>query len=255
MKICNIYNLHGEDLNKSTVFIAGIECEIEGVVGTPQFQHFSTTKDGSLRHEGLEFISHPLPIGTLLEAFTNLHGELELFSVPEGNFSPRTSTHVHINCRTLESEQVKTLLLLYALYEEYFFLLVSPARRGNIHCVPLTETHLPEMYERPIECLVDRWHKYTALNLLPLSSLGTVEFRHLQGTGDPQVLEEWLTCLERLWELCQRASITKESLSSATTLEQWYAHIFGHSEKMRAMAPTLPSLISNTLIDVKFALI
>jgi hypothetical protein len=255
MKISSYYTLSGEVLNTTSAFTAGIECEIEGVVGTPCFDFFDTTKDGSLRHEGLEFISEPLGKEALLTAFTTLHDELELFEVPEGNFSPRTSTHVHINCRPLEEEQVKTLLLLYALYEEYFFLVVSPARRGNIHCVPLTETHLPGLYHTNLSSLVNRWHKYTALNLVPLCNLGTVEFRHLQGTGDPVVLGEWLTCLERLWELCQRTTLTADSLSSTATLEQWYTYIFGHSEKMRAMTPTLPSLISNTLIDVKFALI
>jgi Putative amidoligase enzyme len=235
--------------------IFGIECEIEGVQDGQYFTGFDTTKDGSLRHNGYEFISCPMPMETVLTAFRNLHSSLLLIPLDEGNFSRRTSTHVHMNCRSLTAEQVKTMVMLYALFEEVFFLMVDKNRRGNIHCVPLTETFLPSKYSHSIHSLRDCWHKYTALNILPLSKQGTIEFRHLQGTNSVELLEEWLTCLGNLWYLCQTAQLTPETLTNKETIVSWFKDIFGGSKRVMVCEAALDSLIENTLLDVKFSLV
>jgi hypothetical protein len=147
--------------------------------------------------------------------------------------------------------------LLYALYEEFFFAMVEQGRRGNIHCVPLTETHLPGNYALPIEKLAQqgRWHKYTALNILPLTTLGTVEFRHLQGTDDVELFGEWLQLLENLWKLSQETTITVEALVSEEVLKSWWKELFGHSKRIMALEPAFNNTIANSLLDVKFAFI
>lgn len=236
-------------------FVAGMECEIESVRNPSEnYSGFTTTTDGSLRNNGYEFISQPLDKDVLLDCFKKLHATLQFHDKSEA-FSPRTSTHVHINCRTLTPEQTKQLVMFYALFEEFFFSFVDPIRRSNIHCVPLTETFLPATYARSLNVMIDNWHKYTALNLLPLVKLGTIEFRHLQGTNDPVVTRQWLSCLERLWTLAQKDIITAAALTDEEHLKRWWLYVFEECPKVLALENSFHNIIKNNLMDVKLSLI
>jgi hypothetical protein len=253
-KIYEIYGSGGEYAHAQS-FIAGLECEIESIRHYPEkLSPFTVTNDGSLRNNGYEFISMPLDEASLITAFKNLHAKLE-FRNKDDAFSSRTSTHVHINCSNLETSQVKTITLLYALYEEFFFAMVDPIRRGNIHCVPLTETFLPTYYKYELNHMVQRWHKYTALNLLPLGKLGTIEFRHLQGTDDDVLMGEWIRVLSNLWNLGQRVQLTPETLSDSGVLKLWFRALFDHVPRIMALEPCLDEMTKNSLLDVKLSLV
>lgn len=249
------YGLRAHDsLDKINFFVAGIECEIESVEPDQSFENFMSTHDGSLRNDGMEFISKPLDRGTLLHSFRNLHAEIQLYE-PEQAFSPRTSTHVHINCRTLTEEQTRQLILFYALFEDFFFAMVNKDRRSNIHCVPLTETFLPQLYRYELLRYIKSWHKYTALNVLPLTKQGSIEFRHLQGTRDDQLLSDWLLTLDNLWHICQREALSTETLADKTKLKFYWKTLFAHSPHIMALEPAFDNVIQNSLLDVKFAFI
>ena len=254
MQMSQFFQLKDSPYDTASTFIAGMECEIESVRSKNNFDGFEVTNDNSLRNEGVEFISFPMPAGDLLNCFKNLHAHVEYFDKNVA-FSPRTSTHVHVNCRTLSPDQTRQLTLFYALFEEFFFAFVEPSRRGNIHCVPLTETFLPAVYKYPINTMVDQWHKYTALNLIPLTKLGTIEFRHLQGTDNPVVVAQWLSCLENLWLLCQKDSISANALTDEDRLKQWWRYIFKQCPEILALEPSFNNVIRNNLIDVKLSLV
>jgi len=249
------YGLRAHDsLDKINFFVAGIECEIESVEPDQSFDNFMSTHDGSLRNDGMEFISKPLDRGTLLNSFRNLHAQIQLYE-PEHAFSPRTSTHVHINCRTLTEEQTRQLILFYALFEDFFFAMVNQDRRSNIHCVPLTETFLPQIYRYELLRYIKNWHKYTALNVLPLTKQGSIEFRHLQGTKDDQLLSDWLLVLDNLWHICQREALSRETLADKAKLKFYWKTLFAHSPRIMALEPAFDNVIQNSLVDVKFAFI
>lgn len=255
MKTWEMFAINAEELYRNApAFIAGIECEIESNPRVEKLSNsFSYVEDGSLRNNGKEFISIPLDKLTLLKEFDALQSSLYLDDEEEA-FSPRTSIHVHVNCLNMDTAQVKVLLLLYALYEDFFFMMTKN-RRDNIHCVPLTETYLPEKYGKSLEHLVGNWHKYTALNLLPLSTQGTVEFRHLHGTGDSETLKKWLNALDNLWELSRRVELTRESLSDEASIYSWWEFIFQENTDILQYKAMLPSIIKNSLLDVKLAFI
>lgn len=236
------------------LFIAGVECEIEGVKNVDSYRAFSITKDGSLRGHGYEFISLPMPKGTLISEFVKLQDWLTFYP-DEDPFSVRTSTHVHVNCMNLELSEVRNIILLYALFEEFFFKVVKPVRRDNIHCVPLSETFLAKHYNRELPHLIEVWHKYTALNLKRLTDLGTIEFRHLHGTGDAEEFEQWLNILNNLWNLGQRVTIDATSLNDEATLLSWFDTIFAQCPSILMMRPSVIDVIKNGLIDVKFSTI
>ena len=254
-QISEHFGLKEHTCDKVDRFYAGMECEIESIKSpSDAYAGFTTTTDGSLRNHGYEFISAPLDKETLLGAFKNLHATLQYYDKSDA-FSNRTSTHVHINCRTLTPEQTRQLVLFYALFEEFFFSFVDPVRRSNIHCVPLTETFLPSVYRNNLNSMIDHWHKYTALNLIPLTKLGTIEFRHLQGTDNEEVTTQWLSCLERLWNLAQKDKISAAALTDEATLKQWWAYIFAECPQILALESSFNNIIKNNLVDVKLSLI
>lgn len=238
--------------DSTTTMYCGLECELEGVRHPKPYGSFNCIQDGSLRNHGYEFVSSPLSSATALKAFAELHEHLTFYD-KEDPFSIRTSTHVHVNVLGMEMKQVRNFVLLYALFEEFFFTLVKPARRDNIHCVPLTETYLPSIYKKDLKHYVSAWHKYTALNLKRIPDLGTIEFRHMHGTGDVEEMRAWLHVLENLWKLAQRVDINKETLCNKEEIKRWFELLFFPSDRVMMLKPTLFDLIRNSLIDVKFS--
>jgi hypothetical protein len=255
-KLRDMFKFGNAEYNKVDSFLAGIECEIESVdfLKDDANPYFHAETDGSLRNHGTEFISVPLAREDLIDKFKGLHASIVYHDKDEA-FSPRTSTHVHINVRSLDEKQLHQMLLFYALFEDFFFAMVDPLRRDNIHCVPLSETILSNRYRSTATYLIKYWHKYTAFNLLPVAKQGTVEFRHLQGTDDADLLNRWLSTIENLWAICQEESMDKTSILDAENHKRWFNRIFKDAPEVLALAPAMPNKIQNNLIDVKLAFI
>jgi hypothetical protein len=233
-------------------FLAGLECEIESVKGGPNdLGNFKVVPDGSLRNHGAEYVTaFPQARKRLIDDFTTLHKSLKLGEEP---FSERTSTHVHINVSSMQVEHARQMVLLYALFEEFFFCMVKPNRRDNIHCVPLTETPLPGHYHKQFTNMVPSWSKYTALNLGRVRDLGTMEFRHMHGTNDVELMNIWLNVLENLWTVAQRVTIDEKTLSDRKNIMEWFEAIFFPADKVMMLKPSLFDIIRNSLIDVKLS--
>lgn len=254
-RVADVFGTGGHYATKSG-FIASLECELEGIRNpTVSVYGFVGKKDGSLRNNGYEYVSD---VGrdreALLETFKGLHRSLTFFE-KEDPFSHRTSTHVHVNVSPMDIAHVKNMLLLYALFEEFFFSMVKPYRRDNIHCVPLTDTYLPKDYGKPFDTLVGKWSKYTAFNIKPVGQFGSVEFRHLHGTGDAEELNTWLHVLENLWKLCQKVKINQDTIADPGTRTEWFDLLFFPSSSVMSLRGSMPNIIRNSLIDVKFSTI
>lgn len=242
---------HSDLANPLAPRYVGLECEIEGILDHGQAGHigFNITNDGSLRNNGYEYITNAIQIPNAVEMFTNLHAKLK--TKKGEKFSQRTSIHVHVNCAAYEESVVRNIIMLYALFEEAFFLLVDADRRENIHCVPLTETYLPSLYREGIPRLVERWHKYTALNIKPLSQYGTVEFRHMQGHDDPIILKEWLGSINCLFNVAQTCRINADFLKD-DNLHTVFDTIFGDT-KLKDQWVLVRGMMVNQIIDIKLA--
>ena len=252
MQVAKLFEL---PIRESPDQLFGIECEIEALdtrVNWDISDDWGVHEDNSLRNNGREFVTRPLTLKQTLEAFRQLHEGLR-FTDPEKAYSSRTSIHVHMNCLNLEDHQVKRIVLFYALFEEAFFQLVAPARRDNIHCVALVETFLPTFYGLSLKGMVSRWSKYTALNLLPLSVYGTLEFRHMHGHNDLEGLSAWLGVLERLFTLGKTTSLDEKTLTQ-DNMSAWFGFIFGQHPMYKELYPQLVKLTRNSVIDVKMGL-
>lgn len=216
--------------------LLGIEVEVENIPYPPQPEYYWKGKhDGSLRNNGVEYTSIPLRANQVPYALEMLRQQLCVNNKPD--FSPRTSVHVHLNMRDMTWDQVKLLVLLYAVFERHFFHMAGSKREQSIFCVPLYASdqirHLDQL-----EYFVNRWHKYNALNLGTLvggndmPAYGTVEFRHLYGTLDNAVLIPWINSI-----LCLRKALVdynyadmKERVRNMNTTSEYfklYEEIFG----------------------------
>ena len=164
----------------------GVEIELEGVQGTRNFrsEYWEVKADGSLRN-GHEFVMRG-PTGgvdlrnALVEIDAFLHGKN-----PDGNW--RCSTHVHLDVRSLNCQQLKHLILIYAVLEKFLFKLSGIHRYKNNFCCALGFAQqqlkvLANSWNKETtmdftNSLVGGWDKYSALNLLPMTHFGSVEFR------------------------------------------------------------------------------
>jgi hypothetical protein len=181
----------------------GIEVEVENVLKVDPnvnlfFWHMKP--DGSLRNGGQEFITPGVISVSLVEValrqlFEGLNSDVD--------FSSRTSIHVHMDVHQLNLDQLLGLLLTYTAVENLMFKFVGTNRRTNIFCVPITETGLFDFLaggkpKAVLHAIDQYWSKYTALNLLPIVSQGSVEFRHMPGTNNIENILRWIDLITRL---------------------------------------------------------
>ncbi len=184
--------------------VIGIEVEVEntGSIGrVPKGSPWTMITDGSLRNNGHEFITSPIPANYAPAVLNQLMTQI---LNQDCSFSPRTSVHVHLNMQDVEVGQAMDFVLLYSVFERLFYKFAGRGRIRNIFCVPITETSfLPGMSKNGV---ATAWSKYTGLNLSPLSTrgestgYGTIEFRHMHGTFDVAKLSIWINFITMLKE-------------------------------------------------------
>ena len=103
---------------------------------------WKTEVDGSLRNEGLEFISR---VGmTFHQASVMVHVLNEWLKIgfPKAEANPRTGLHVHVDVRDFRLLDLQRLLMVYLVFEQTLFKF-SGARQNNLFCVPLADTQFP----------------------------------------------------------------------------------------------------------------
>lgn len=199
--IRDVFDLHSPwPITSKREFICGMEYEIESIkdhnVDWLHTQGIKVTQDHSLRNNGMEYITQP---GTKADQLNMLKAIKKVVVTGKEPFSDRTSVHVHVNVRMLSLSELREFMYLYILMEPLFFEMVGYDRKNSIYCVPLHNTYLPSTYGKSLTAVINNWHKYTAFNLLPIKSQGTVEFRHLFGTWDDEVIDQWLSLLESMY--------------------------------------------------------
>lgn len=208
----------------------GIEVEAEQYGGYPHNLFlWNTTDDGSLKKNGVEFISVPL-YRTMIDYA--LH-EAEKFS-SKLSFGHRTSVHVHCNVSHYTLHQLSVLTALYAMYEGCFFYLTNDNRRGNSFCYSIvgTEPCLKwyKVDEEEPHCTTT---KYCAFNVSPVQRQMSVEFRHMHGTGDKTALRRWVQLCGKLVYYCGKldpktsVAFAKEQISNKKVENELLEEIFG----------------------------
>lgn len=192
--------------------MVGLEIEVEHVdrlLWSKVGPGWSVCKDGSLREGGFEFVTrlgtrlHHIPgyLNDLNEGWAAKATEAEQAAgygpvIPY--FSERTSTHVHLDCRMLGEDNLRSLIMLYTVFERGLFNLCSPNREFNVFAVPLNNIALEDYSSLDLKSMANQWSRYSALNLHALDAYGTVEFRHMHGTADKKVILPWMFMLAHM---------------------------------------------------------
>jgi len=202
--------------------LVGVEVEVEGITNPylddPGTLFWRLVEDGSLRNNGWEFVSIPMGGQTIPAALAWLKDHLARTN-PKLDFSERTSDHVHVNVRDLSVENLYCFLLLYLVFEpllyEYVFNSCRRNREKSIFCVPVSDGIETLDIMTLLSCLergskegllgvIYSWRKYAGLNLHPIRTQGTVEFRHMGGMLDVPLLCQWINLLLALKRASQQ---------------------------------------------------
>lgn len=237
---------HTEEHDKDTII--GVELEIENCQHnsrwyTDRFYSFlNVTTDNSLRGEtSYEFVTKPMQASVCIEKLKGFF-ELSQFTDEVNHPADRTSIHVHCNVLDMTEEQLATLCLVYQTVEEILFQYVGHYREGNIYCVPWSQCRMSHDMIRKLfdksTYVTDggygpfyRWEKYTALNLQPILRQGTVEFRHMYGTSDVEVITKWIQLVTSIVSFAKKTpfeSLIKniKELNSSSMYEKYFHDIF-----------------------------
>ena len=199
------------ELPESKAFV-GIEIEVEQAPKDFFHAGWREDKDGSLRNNGKEYISHVLPPEIVPKMLCGLFASLWKAN-PKPDFSWRTSIHIHMCVRDRTVEELLKIMLLYLTFERILFMFADQEREKSVFCVPVTKSShaldLAHFFTQDINIggLVQNWHKYSALNLIRLSDYGTIEFRHLSGTWDLKKVTNWVGILLSLYNSAIRMSL------------------------------------------------
>lgn len=182
----------------------GIEVEVEGV-NLPDIRsvYWEIHQDGSLRGEAYEYVTKgALPIEKVENAFKILNNAFD----KKGsvlNLSFRTSVHVHMNVRELEISKIGAVIYLYYLFEEPLMQLCGDDRIGNRFCLRLRDSeeiinNILNAFNGKFQRLDEGQLKYSALNIAPIRTFGSLEFRGMKGTVDTEYINIWVNLLNCL---------------------------------------------------------
>lgn len=182
----------------------GIEVEVEQVKNIEP-EGWVYVKEGSLRNNGGEWITLAgLRVEGALEALNSFRSAIDCYP-NDFHFTERTSIHIHLDSSMFSSVQIGGLLLLYTLVETSLFNFAGPNRRHGVFSVPFRESILN--YTTNPKSMIERWSKYSALNLKTLNEYGTVEFRIMEGNMNVERIFYWITLLGLLHDAARRMSI------------------------------------------------
>ncbi len=244
--------------------LVGIECEIENWPFDIEKQHFGFTfeADGSLRNNGYEAITAPTYTKHVPYILSTLFKRFNI--TQDNNYSTRCSTHVHVNCQNMTTEQVKMLCLLYQVLERPIFGFIGHERQDNIFCVPWSQCNMSydfaHKFMRDPSATTRYWQKYTALNILPLRDRGTVEFRHLEGTCDIKRIVNWLNIIGSMVKFACEYSYEEFrqiilDMNSVSNYGAFIEQVLGQHAYLLTDLPTYQEDIALGVVDCKLCLI
>lgn len=184
----------------------GLELEVESENQLPDIRGGWVAKpDGSLRLNGMEYVSDgPVPVNKdKLKFIENLTDILKGYKVLKD--SPRTSFHVHVNCRDHTLTEAFTAACCYWLVDNIMTRYCGEDREGNIFCLRLRDaedtvkivTHALNSNQRVLQNFGGNI-RYSSQNLAALASHGTLEYRTMRGTTDPVLMDKWSTALHKM---------------------------------------------------------
>lgn len=220
----------------------GIEVEMEGRrLPLNLIPGWLTKPEGSLRGEGIEYVlAEPCAeeaVAPLLEILWSTFARNKSILSP----SSRCSVHVHINVQRMTEVQLFNFITLYLIVEDALVNWCGDGRVGNLFCLRARDAEfvIDSLEETSVDGLWGRLHtndlRYAALNCKALGDFGSLEFRSLRGTDDPELIKKWVSILLHLRNAALRYDFPNNILDgfSAGGEEAFCREVFGdHFEEL-----------------------
>jgi len=198
----------------------GIEIETESArpYDAPKMKFWNSAADGSLRNYGIEYIlKMPMNVAEIDEALA----EFNVLTTKQKFItdSISTSVHVHVNMTTETPLTLANFVTAYTLMENMLIRISGPDRLSNLFCLPMKDAEgnvdnieqvlksFNRFQYRKTQINNDR-AKYAALNMVPLTTLGSVEIRTFRGETDVASIKEWITIIKELKTFAQAPGLT-----------------------------------------------
>lgn len=173
--------------NKEDQFY-GMEVELENVRGISRqaelLYGWRTVGDGSLRNNGVEFITSPVQLAQLFSLVDHLY---EAKAGGGWTGGPRCGIHIHMDMSHRSVGELHAMMVAYACVEPIVFDFCGSDREENIFCVPwyrapddireLQSFFYGNTTRRVLQRACGHASKYTSMFHGPLTRFNTLEFR------------------------------------------------------------------------------
>ena len=220
---------------KSFTRAIGIEIETEGLKKTPETSNYwRWVADGSLRNNGVEFVSSPVASNNIDYALAEIE---EFCTRNKAVSSIRTSIHVHVNVGDFTLTQLYGIVGLYALFEPLFFRFQSKFRQNNPYCYPL-------LHLCPKTVDISENMKYCAFNLGPIPRQVSVEFRHADFSTDWLKNRRWIQLVCRLMKFAENNRDNLREIVFSTVENGSYAELLRSVMKASSFLIDEPALMA-----------
>lgn len=181
--------------------VEGVECSFAGYthLTTSYWKVVSDASLNSVRGYAGELVS-PILQGT--EGVTELFKVLEALNSVEGVTVNRScGLHVHLDCREMNINEIKTVFSRYEQYEEQIDLCMPRSRRGNPRwCAgtSMVKNSVKRATTKPSAARAAG--RYYKVNLTNIHTRGSMEFRQHSGTTEFKKIVNWLSFLMQFVE-------------------------------------------------------
>tara|TARA_R110002050_G_scaffold115925_3_gene232252 strand:- start:3524 stop:4540 length:1017 start_codon:yes stop_codon:yes gene_type:complete len=181
--------------------VEGVECSFAGYthLTTSYWKVVSDASLNSIRGYAGELVS-PILQGT--EGVTELFKVLEALNSVEGVTVNRScGLHVHLDCREMNINEIKTVFSRYEQYEEQIDLCMPRSRRGNPQwCAgtSMVKNSIKRATTKPNAARAAG--RYYKVNLTNIHTRGSMEFRQHSGTTEFKKIVNWLSFLMQFVE-------------------------------------------------------
>lgn len=233
MRVCDFITINepverfdgAKDKSWPSDYYIGVEIELEGFKNCPALNFWNTKEDGSLRSydgmRGYELVTRGAYRNSVL---TDALKEVQDMVGRRSSLIPseRTSTQVHLDMSKSEVKCLWNLFAIYMILEGDLFDFAGSFRSQNIYCLPWNAA---EDVWLNMNCFRDaslaklvhpgnfQNYKYSALNVIPLSCGGSIEFRHYPGTLDfTGKFSDWIRIIMLMKKLAYRYDNVNEVL-------------------------------------------
>lgn len=177
----------------------GFEVEIEDITKKPPtIPGINETTDNSLRN-GKEYVSSVLPDKDFaLFLYDYLYQNIQ------GSYSERCGFHFHMDVVNTSKSKCLKFIKRYITVERTLFRLYSDILRSNNNFCNLVVDSTEELNtirKYNVNSIdPNDYSKYMALNIKPMLSIGTFEFRALKAGVTPKEFHAILDIFEQLWD-------------------------------------------------------